>query len=260
MAYLVRNEAKIFYEAQGDTGEWVTLINGHTRTSQDFKLLSKKLISYGFRTIIFDNRGSGNTESQRPISLVDIVGDIKELWEKLNVTSSCVVGISMGGLIARALAHTEPAHIKKICLISTCCREDIKQIPREPWAKDLKDIEKKLRFYFSKKFLEKNELIIKLMAKEIQKKVLHEDFLIEAANQLQAIELFAQADSYLVPKNVPALILHGSEDQIIPLVAAKHLQALIPHAKLDIWQDNGHLLLAENGSKLCETLAQFFKA
>ena len=44
--------ASIYFESHGDNGDWVTLVNGHTRTIRDFKMFSKKLVQNGFRVLL----------------------------------------------------------------------------------------------------------------------------------------------------------------------------------------------------------------
>jgi pimeloyl-ACP methyl ester carboxylesterase len=40
---------------------------------------------------------------------------------------------------------------------------------------------------------------------------------------------------------IPALIIHGNDDQLVPPEAARSMHALLPHAQLEILQDAGHL-------------------
>ena len=84
--------ASIYYETHGESGDWVTLINGHTRTVRDFKMFTKKLIASGFRVLVADNRGAGETETSFPFTLEDIAEDIHDIWEELNIDKSHVLG------------------------------------------------------------------------------------------------------------------------------------------------------------------------
>ena len=57
----------------------------------------------------------------------------------------------------------------------------------------------------------------------------------------------------------PTLILHGDDDPLVPLVNAKLMQRLIPHAKLYIFHD-GHLGLGTSARELAQVVDQFLLA
>src|SRR5256884_4009752 len=57
----------------------------------------------------------------------------------------------------------------------------------------------------------------------------------------------------------PALILHGDDDPLVPLVNAKIMHRLIPHSKLYIFHD-GHLGLGTSARELAQVVDQFLTA
>ncbi len=57
----------------------------------------------------------------------------------------------------------------------------------------------------------------------------------------------------------PTLILHGDDDPLVPLVNAKIMHRLIPHAKLYIFHD-GHLGLGTSARELAQVVDQFLTA
>ncbi len=57
----------------------------------------------------------------------------------------------------------------------------------------------------------------------------------------------------------PTLILHGDDDPLVPLVNAKIMHRLIPHAKLYIFHD-GHLGLGTSAQELAQVVDQFLTA
>ena len=54
----------------------------------------------------------------------------------------------------------------------------------------------------------------------------------------------------------PTLVMVGNDDPIIPLVNARIMRALLPHATLDIY-DDGHLGLLTSAAELGPLLSQF---
>ncbi|RZA11724.1 MAG: alpha/beta hydrolase, partial [Proteobacteria bacterium] len=58
----------------------------------------------------------------------------------------------------------------------------------------------------------------------------------------------------------PTLILHGSEDRIIPVAAAHRLNDAIANSELKVIDGVGHLLLAEDSKALAKYIADFCAA
>ncbi len=56
----------------------------------------------------------------------------------------------------------------------------------------------------------------------------------------------------------PTLILAGDDDPIIPLVNARIMQRLIPHARLHVYAD-GHLGLVTSADDLAPRIAGFLR-
>jgi pimeloyl-ACP methyl ester carboxylesterase len=56
---------------------------------------------------------------------------------------------------------------------------------------------------------------------------------------------------------VPTLILHGSDDQIIPFKEAEAMQAAIPNAKLRLLPDAGHLLNLEQPERFNQAVENY---
>ena len=96
----------------------------------------------------------------------DIVRDVVDLWDMLGVTRSHVLGISMGGYIAQALALSQESRLQSLCLVSTS--SGAKGFPeRFEWPQDSVEILKHLEKFFHSNFVVKNLLMIQAMAKQI---------------------------------------------------------------------------------------------
>ena len=132
------------YEVWGEDGQWVTLINGHNRSLSDFRLFGRYLVGRGWRVLVLDNRGAGQTKTLAPFSMADMVSDVGALWEAEAVARTRLLGISMGGFIAQALAVEKAARVAGLVLVSTAmnqrhiCRDD------QSWTNDPIAVEAKL--------------------------------------------------------------------------------------------------------------------
>jgi pimeloyl-ACP methyl ester carboxylesterase len=259
MPYIVRDSAEIHYETLGTEGPWLTLVNGHTRSSRDFRLLAGNLIKHGLRCLLFDNRGAGETRNGPDFTLNDIADDVIHLWNELGIERSVVMGLSMGGLVSQILTHKIPDRVLGLILVSTGSSESsLAPAAFEPWGKTEASVFQKLQAYFTESFLHRNKLLVQAMAKQILQGITSEHFE-ERANQqrnaMQGVDTRSMARNF----HCPALIIHGTEDRIIPFTAGEELQRLIPGARLKALPDVGHLVLAEYSKNLTQDVLDFMR-
>ena len=246
----------INYEVWGDSNlKTITLLNGHTRPLTDFRMLSRRLVEKGFKVVVLDNRGAGETVSHEVFTLLDMAHDVISLWDHLAIEKASLLGISMGGFIAMTLAGRYPDRVSKLFLVSTASYEGGIVSDGRSWDSGETEVEKKLARYFSPAYAEKNRLVLESMAKQIAKGITHGSFLAGSKAQRDAIRGF-DARPLLPALSVPTVVIHGSEDVITPLTQAEHLNQLIPGSILNILPGAGHLLLAERPQEFVRTLAE----
>lgn len=111
------NGTEISYQVAG-TGSPVVLIHGLTGNAHDFAELRERLLSEGFRVILFDVRGHGNSgkpteKNQYGRQMID---DICNLLDHLQIGKSHVVGYSMGGDIANKFRELHPELLNR-CVV-----------------------------------------------------------------------------------------------------------------------------------------------
>lgn len=265
MAMLKRPGAELHYEIWGEGGDWVTLVNGHTRPLNDFRMLGRHLVDGGFRVLALDNRGAGQTTVERAFTLDEMAQDVVSLWDEVAIERGGLLGISMGGFISQTLALQYGKRIDKLILVSTAMHQRSIQFDDRPWSKSLRDNEAKLAPYFTATFAERNEMLVKSMAKQITKNVEEGRFSENSAWQRQAVAGFdAQAAIRAGGIQATTLVVHGEQDNIIPVGSAEEtveaLRAGGGDAKLELYPDAGHLLLAERPKELYRTVSEWFRA
>ncbi len=77
--------------------------------------------------------------------------------------------------------------------------------------------------------------------------------LVEGLEYLQASDVRQKVPSL----GIPILLLHGTDDQIVPLDAAKWLNAHLPDSRLKIFKDAGHALSAHHFDKVMDEISRF---
>jgi 3-oxoadipate enol-lactonase len=111
--------------------------------------------------------------------------------------------------------------------------------------------------YFSKAFLERNQLLVQAMAKQMaQAAATKGSFLVNAKRQMDAMRGF---DALPILGNIKSstLILHGEEDAVVPIEAGRLLARKIPGSRFVEVKGAGHLLVAEASRTLYEETASY---
>jgi pimeloyl-ACP methyl ester carboxylesterase len=108
--------AKIYWDERG-TGEPVLLIMGLGWTSHMWYRTRKTLDEAGYRTIVFDNRGVGQSSVPAgPYPLPVMASDAAAVLAAAGAQRAHVYGVSMGGMIAQELALLYPDRVATLVL------------------------------------------------------------------------------------------------------------------------------------------------
>lgn len=109
---------QLYYEVHGQ-GMPLLFIAGLASDSQSW-LPVLDIFAEDFKTIIFDNKGSGRSDAPNlDYSIGQMADDAAMLLDHLDIESAHVIGHSMGGYIAQELAINHPDRIDKLVLVST---------------------------------------------------------------------------------------------------------------------------------------------
>lgn len=262
-AFLQRETATIHYHVFASEGQqplgWLTLVNGYTRSMKDFWSMAQHFSRLGYDVLVLDNRGSGKTEHHGAFTVEDLAADIVGLWDELNIASTSLLGISMGGRICQQVLRAAPERVGKLVLVSTTADATyVMKDSERKWGNDLPAIKATMAKYFAPKFLAGNKLLVEAMAKNIHAAIGKGSFQSGADDQDDALAGI-DATPYLADIEVPTLIIHGREDQIIGYKAALHLFDHIAGSELLLLADIGHLLLAECPKRLYGEVERFLK-
>jgi pimeloyl-ACP methyl ester carboxylesterase len=125
MSFVSTNGIRLAYERTGK-GVPVLLIMGSGASGRVWTVQqTPALNAAGYETITFDNRGIPPSDvPPGKYSLADMAADAQGLIEALDFGPCCVIGASMGALIAQQLAVTAPHLVRCAVLIATRSRAD----------------------------------------------------------------------------------------------------------------------------------------
>lgn len=110
--------SKLHYKTFG-SGKPILIINGGPGiNSEGFAFIAQELARMNFKTIIYDQRGTGKSTLQNPdsqnITMDLMVADIENLRKHLKVEKWIVFGQSFGGMMATYYASKHPKRIEKL--------------------------------------------------------------------------------------------------------------------------------------------------
>jgi pimeloyl-ACP methyl ester carboxylesterase len=103
------------------TGSPVLLITGLSASIDDWQpYFVATLAAAGHTVVVFDNAGVGQTAAlAAPLSITAMANQTSALISALRLGRTAVLGWSMGGMIAQALAVLHPAQVSKLILAAT---------------------------------------------------------------------------------------------------------------------------------------------
>lgn len=114
------NGLRLAYVEMGDPdGVPILLLHGFTDSARSWSLTAPYLAT-GFRVIAPDLRGHGHSDQPEGCyTIPEMANDVRFLIEALDLAPTHVVGHSLGGRLAQAIAERWPHLVRKIVLIST---------------------------------------------------------------------------------------------------------------------------------------------
>jgi pimeloyl-ACP methyl ester carboxylesterase len=111
--------AQIVYRRIG-SGRPLLVLNGFAATSADWDPSFLDGLSSSNELILLNNRGTGgSTDDGQPFYIAELAADAARVIETLSLERASVMGWSMGGFIAQALALNYADRVDKLVLLST---------------------------------------------------------------------------------------------------------------------------------------------
>jgi 3-oxoadipate enol-lactonase len=259
------NGIQIYDETHGD-GRPLVLISGIGYTSWQWHRMVPLLATH-FKVIIFDNRGVGQSDKpDGPYTAHMLAADTVGLLDALGIEKAIILGHSMGGFIAQALALEFPHQVEKLILCSTNFGGP-RHIPITPEAmKVLMDVSSDplTRFrnglYISTApgWAEQNpEMIQEWVEWRAANPIEPAPYQAQLAIGLGLLKEEAAFENQLYRIRVPSLILFGEYDMVVPPANAALLAEKIPDSKVVILPDAGHFFPIEVPGAASQAVIEF---
>lgn len=267
-----KDGAKIFYKDWG-TGRPIVFSHGWPLTADAWDSQMLFLGQNGFRVIAHDRRGHGRSDQTWSGNDMDTYADdLAHLLDTLDIKDAILVGHSTGGgEVARYIGRHGKSRVSKAVLISSVPPHMLKT-ETNPQAAP-KEIFDGIRAGYAAnraQFLE--EFAIPFFgfnrdgAKKSQGTIdafWTQSMLGGVKPHYDCIAAFSETDftDDLKKMSIPTLLLHGDDDQIVPLqISSAKSEKLLPDAKLTVIPGAPHGLCVTHADKVNEELLAFAKA
>jgi len=262
---------ELYYEDHG-AGQPVVLIHGFPLSGRAWERQERALIAAGRRVISYDRRGFG--KSSRPSAGYDydtFAADLDQLITALDLRDLDLAGHSMGGgEIARYLGHYGTSRVRRAVIISGV-PPFLLQTPQTPHGvpQDVFDqIEAALtgdRFaYFTewnKNFFNLDQTLGSRISAEVVQDAWNTAVSASAAGTIACVATWHTDFRADLPRiDIPVLILHGTEDRILPIEACgPRTHELIPGSEFVPIPGASHGLCWTHAEEVNAELLRFLK-
>lgn len=260
MPYVVHRGARLYWEQHGN-GPAVLLIMGLSFTHEMwFRVLPE--LRQRYRVILFDNRGMGMSDVPRgPYSMRLMAGDACAVLDAAHAGGAHVVGASMGGMIALEIAHRCPERVLSLVLACTSYSGLFARWPNFegcslglPWSK-------------SGRVKRERSLQRLIYSPETPPEHIEEDLRVQCGcrrtatgflNQFAGI-LMWNSYRWLPALQIPALVVHGDQDRLIPPENAQTLARRLPLARYCSIPGAAHILTTDQPQACREAIGGFLR-
>lgn len=262
---------RIFYKDWGK-GQPIVFSHGWPLTADAWDPQLLYFSANGFRTIAHDRRGHGRSGQPSKGNHMDTYADdLAALLDALDVRNAVLVGHSTGGgEVARYLGRHGSKRIAKAVLVGAVPPLMLKTaanpggLPRDVFD-GIRDGVRKDRSQFYKDLTAPFYGYNRNGAKGSQG--VRDAFWLQGMQggikgQYECIEQFSETDftADLESIAIPTLVIHGDDDQIVPIDAAGRRSAqIVKHAELKIYPGAPHGLAITHADQLNRDIADFIE-
>jgi pimeloyl-ACP methyl ester carboxylesterase len=270
------NGITIAYESFGKPDRTtILLIGGSGMQLTDWpREFCEQLVQRGYRVVIYDNRDIGlsthftasgtpdfgavvqaaadGKPSPLPYTLYDMADDAVALLDALGIKKAHIVGVSMGGIIAQIVATVHPEHTLSLTsIMATDGKPGLPifanperlakispPVPDEDKSAYIARMVKTWQIIGSQTYPQDEHFVLDRVTQDVER-----SYCPSCDARQGAASLFTTLEDRRLKIRairVPAVVIQGDEDPLIPIEAARDVAANIPGADLRIIHGMGH--------------------
>lgn len=257
MPYATSSGCRIHWSSRGD-GTPLLLLAGLGAGPESWGTLLPHLAG-GHRCLVVDNRGTGaSTAAARGFGIADMADDAAAVLDQAGLDSAHVLGNSLGGMIAQAMALRHPGRVRSLVLAATS--PGVPSIPSHPGVlyrliRSTRGAAGSRRAELAAAFHGPATLV------DHPERLDGDGDLLPPPSPGMRRQLSAamrwSALPWLRRIGAPTLVVHGTHDRLVPAVNARILAALIPDARLHLLPRAGHFFITDAGLAAGQAIRSF---
>ncbi|WP_063040489.1 alpha/beta fold hydrolase [Nocardia pseudovaccinii] len=266
---------ELYYEDHG-TGQPIVLIHGYPLDGHSWERQSRELIAAGYRVITYDRRGFGQSSKVGTGYDYDtFAADLNTLLETLDLREVILVGFSMGtGELARYVNRYGHERVAKLAFLASLepflVRRDDNPtgVPQEVFD-GIAEAARADRFAWFTKFYEDFYNLGETLGSRISQQAVTASW--NTATVSAPVAAYAVVSSWIEDfrddvaavraSGKPALILHGTNDNILPIDATgRPFHEAFPEADYVEVEGAPHGLLWTHAAEVNEALLRFVRS
>jgi pimeloyl-ACP methyl ester carboxylesterase len=214
------------------------------------------LVDRAFRVVTLDNRDCGLSSRVADVAapdagpayrLSDLAYDVVAVLDALGIERAHVLGASLGGLVAQALAIDHRDRVRSLTLLSTTTNNDAYGAPTEECALAVVEPTPAGRAEAIAHGVHHRSLWATPAYFDAEATAAYFARCFDrapdtggSARQMEAMRVEPDRESELSRLTVPTLVLHGDADPLIGVDGGEHLAAVIPDARLVLLEGMAH--------------------
>ena len=260
MPTLTLPDLPLYYETHGSpAAPAVLLLHGLGSSADDWQL-QVPVFSQRYFVVTVDLRGHGRSvgKGAGTFTIAQMADDVAALLDHLGVAAADVVGLSLGGCVAQAVAIRHPARVRALVLVNTFAR-----LRPAGWRGAGRFVKRAWLFAFAPM-----PALAAFIARGLFPKPEQRPYYDEAVARLSkntkgpylaAMRAIAGFDVRrgLAAVRCPVLVVAGDRDQTVPLAAGQALHRAIPGARFALLADSGHASPYDQTEKFNEVVLGF---
>lgn len=266
---------ELYYEDHG-SGQPVVLIHGYPLDGNSWERQSRELIAAGYRVITYDRRGFGQSSKVGAGYDYDtFAADLNAVLNTLDLRDVILVGFSMGtGELARYVKNYGHERVAKLAFLASlepflvAADDNPTGVPQSVFD-GIREAARADRFAWFTNFYQDFYNLDENLGSRISQEAVTASW--NTATRSAPVAAYAVVSAWIEDFRAdveavraagkPSLILHGTQDNILPIDAtARPFHAAFPEAEYVEIEGAPHGLLWTHADEVNEALLAFVKA
>ncbi|MCA9974687.1 MAG: alpha/beta hydrolase, partial [Anaerolineales bacterium] len=219
-----------------------------------------------FQVITFSRPGYRRTDIAKGGTLPEQAEVACKLLDHLGIKAATILGLSAGGMSSLQFAQNHPERCEQLILLVAQGPELAKSRPSAFWLR-MMDLMMASDFFVWVLMEGGLSILTRLLQVQGSEEVIRNvkqffvgvfpasDWRVGTTNDVE--QLLNQRTIDLATIVAPTLVIHGTQDNIVPPVVARDNAAKIPNSHLIMIDDGSHLMMATHSDSIRQSIRQF---